>query len=154
VRRFNSIQVHTTHFSQHTEITLQGILNRVYTLRLFEENVERALQRKDNRTWTLARHLYVHYLPTTYTHQRTCICRGVSPTSQIRAEVQTKSGHWFWARYREASEVIDLHELFNDYWSSVNHEFTVLSQSLSPTTSRISDSEGQRLLPLESIVTL
>ena len=50
-----------------------------------------------------------------------------------------KSGHSVWAKYREASEVIDLHGLFNDYWSSVDHEFTVPSQSLSPTSLHISD---------------
>jgi len=65
-----------------------------------------------------------------------------------------KRGHSFWATYREASEVVDLDRLFNDYWSSNNHEFTVLSQSLSPTSPRISDRESQRLLSLESIVAL
>jgi hypothetical protein len=63
-----------------------------------------------------------------------------------------KSGHLFWAKDREASEVIDLDGLFNDYWSSNNHEFTVLSQSLSPMSLRESDREGQGLLSLESIV--
>ena len=43
-----------------------------------------------------------------------------------------KSGHSVWAKYREASEVIALHDLFSDYWGSNNDEFTVLSQSLSP----------------------
>jgi len=84
-----------------------------------------------------------------------CVCRDVSPTSQIRAEVRTKIGHSFWAKYREANEVIDLDGLFRDYWSSNNREFTVLSQSLSPAGPRIaSDREGQRLLSLESIVSL
>ncbi len=55
--------------------------------------------------------------------------RDVSPTSQIRAEVRMKSGHSMWAKYREASELIDLDGLFNDYWSSNDHEFTVLGQS-------------------------
>ena len=50
-----------------------------------------------------------------------------------------RSGHSVWAKYREASEVIDLDELFNDYWSSNDHEFTVLSQSLSTTSPRTSD---------------
>ena len=57
--------------------------------------------------------------------------RGISLTSQIRAEIRMKSGHSIWARYREASEVIDLHGLFNDYWSYNTDKFTVLSQSLS-----------------------
>ena len=49
-----------------------------------------------------------------------------------------KSGHSVWAKYREASEVIDLHELFSDYWSSNNDEFTVMSQLSSPTSPCIS----------------
>ena len=65
--------------------------------------------------------------------------RDVSPTSQIRAEVRMKAGHSIWAKYREASEVVDLVGLFNDYWSSNDHEFTVLGQSLSPTGPRRSD---------------
>ncbi len=52
---------------------------------------------------------------------------------QIRAQVRMKSGHSVWAKYREAGEVIDLVGLFSDYWGSNNHEFTMLSQSLSPT---------------------
>ena len=56
-----------------------------------------------------------------------CVCRDVSPESQIRAEVRMKSGHSVWAKYREASEVINLDGLFNDYWGSDSHEFTVLS---------------------------
>ena len=64
-----------------------------------------------------------------------------------------KLGHSVWAKYRDAKEVIDLDGLFSDYWSSNNHEFTVLSQSLLPISSRISsDREGQRTLSLESIV--
>ena len=57
----------------------------------------------------------------------------------LHAEVQMKSSHSIWAKYREASKVIDLHGLFNDYWSSNDHEFTVLGQSLPPTSPRISD---------------
>ncbi len=69
-----------------------------------------------------------------------CVYRDISPTSQIRAEVRMKSGHSIWAKYREESEAIDLHELFSDYWTSNNQEFTVLSQySLSPTGQRTSD---------------
>ena len=63
-----------------------------------------------------------------------------------------KRGHSFWVTYREASDAVGLDGLFNDYWSSNNHEFTVLSQSLSPTSPRISDRESQGLFSLESIV--
>ena len=50
-----------------------------------------------------------------------------------------KSGHSVWAKYQEANEVIELDGPFSDYWSSENHEFTVLSQSLSPTGPHDSD---------------
>ena len=66
------------------------------------------------------------------------VYRGVSPTSHIRAEVQIKSGHSFWAKYREAGEAIELDGLFKDYWNSNDREFTVLSQSLSPPSPCIS----------------
>jgi len=49
--------------------------------------------------------------------------------SNLCAEVLMKSGHSFWAKYREGSEIIDLHGLFNDYWNSDDHEFTIQSQS-------------------------
>ena len=65
--------------------------------------------------------------------------RDVSPTSQIRTEVRMKSGHSVWTKYREAGEIIELDGLFRDYWSSNEREFTVLSQSLSPTSLRRSD---------------
>ena len=65
--------------------------------------------------------------------------RDVSPTSQIRAEVGMRSGHSFWAKYREAKEAIDLDGPFNDYWSSEDREFTALGQSLSPIDPRKSD---------------
>src|SRR5258706_10058696 len=86
----------------------------------------------------------------TYTHSLTA-GRDICPTSQIRAEVRLKK---FWARHREASEVIGLDGLFRNYWSSNDHEFIVLSQSLSPTRLRRSDCEEQRPLSLENIVDL
>src|SRR5258706_16395216 len=87
---------------------------------------------------------------------RTCVCsltggRDISPTSQIHAEVRMKK---FWAKHREASEVIELDGLFRNYWCSNDHEFTVLSQSLSPTGSRRSDFEEQRPFSLENVVDL
>ena len=68
-----------------------------------------------------------------------CVYRDISPTSQIRAEVRMKSGHSVWAKYREASEVIDLDGLFGYYWSSDDHDLTGLSQSLSPTSPHRTD---------------
>jgi hypothetical protein len=72
------------------------------------------------------------------------VYRDVSPTTQIRAEVRMKIGHSVWAKYREANEVIELGGLFSDYWSSNNREFTILSQSISPTSPRISLIEKDR----------
>jgi hypothetical protein len=116
-------------FGHRTEIILQDVLDREYTLRLFVENEERKLLTKDNRTWTPAQRPYVPCFPTRYTHGRLFICRDVSPTSEIRAEIQMRSGHLLWAKYRQSSEVIDIQALFNDYWGSKKHEFTVPSQS-------------------------
>ena len=152
MRRFTSVSVHTAHFGQHTEITLQDTPNREYDLSLFVENVESELQKRDNHTWVPSQRPYVSYFPNSSTHWWICVYRGVSPTSQIRAEVRMKTGHSVWAKYRDASEVIDLHELFSDYWSSDKHEFTVQSQSLSPSCTHRSDREGQRVLSLENIV--
>ena len=83
-----------------------------------------------------------------------CMYRDISPTSQIRAEARMTSGYFIWAKYLEASEAIDLHGLFNDYWSSNDHEFTVLGQSLLPIGPHRSDGEEQRPLPLEITVDL
>ena len=65
-----------------------------------------------------------------------------------------KSGQSVWTKYREGNEVIDLHELFSDYWSSKNHQFTVMSE-LSSSTSRVYLLiDDQSRLLLESIVAL
>ena len=50
-----------------------------------------------------------------------------------------RSGHLFWAKHRQRSEVVDLQTLFNEYWSSTKHEFTVPSQSWPRTSLLISD---------------
>ena len=65
--------------------------------------------------------------------------RSLSPTSLIRVEARLKSGHSFWKPYREGGELIDLRELFSDYWRSNDQVFTVSSQYSSPTGPRRSD---------------
>ena len=65
-----------------------------------------------------------------------------------------KSGHSVWTKYRQKREVVDLQGIFNDYWASKKHKFTVPSQSWSLTSPLISDREVQRSLSLESIVGL
>ena len=53
------------------------------------------------------------------------MCRGVSPTSEMRAEIEMTSGNVLRAKNLLASEVIDLQMLFNNYWNSNEHKFTV-----------------------------
>ena len=70
------------------------------------------------------------------------MCRGVSPTSEMRIGVQMRSGHLTWAKDQRASEPIDVQALFNDYWSSKKLEFTVPSKSSSLSGPLVSDHEA------------
>ena len=70
----------------------------------------------------------------------------------MRAEIQMRSGHSFWAKDRQHSDTIDIQGLLKEYWDSNQHEFTVLSQSQSPTSPLISHRAVQRLLSLEIIM--
>jgi hypothetical protein len=80
------------------------------------------------------------------------MCRGVYLTSEVRIEIQMRTGRLIWAKNRVASDVIDVQALFNDYWSSNKREFTVPSRSSSPTGPLVSDHEAQRTsFSLESI---
>ena len=61
----------------------------------------------------------------------------------------------FWTKKLLASEPIDIQALFNDYWGSKKHEFTVSSKSSAPTSPLISDYQAQRtLLSLENITSI
>src|SRR5258708_22752223 len=82
------------------------------------------------------------------------MCSNISPTSKMSAEIQMRSGHLFWSKYRQTTEAIDLQALFNEYWSSKKHEFTLQRQSCPPTSPLMSDREGQTSLSLENIVGL
>jgi len=65
------------------------------------------------------------------------------------------SSHLFWGKNRLAGELIDVQALFNDYWSSIKHEFMVLSKLSSPTRTPVFDYEAQRtLLSLESATSI
>ena len=55
--------------------------------------------------------------------------RDVFPTSKMHAEIQMKSGHLFWAKYRQTNEPIDLQDIFNEYWTSNQNDFIVPSRS-------------------------
>jgi len=118
-----------TDFGQHADITLQDTLHRDYALRLFIDNQEVGLQTQDNPSSTPAQRLYVPHFLTTHTHLWLCMCRGISPKSEMRAEIEMRSGHSFWTKIRRPSEPIDLQALFNDYRSTNKHVITVQSQS-------------------------
>ena len=83
------------------------------------------------------------------------MCRYLSPISEMRIETQMRSGHLLWAKSRLASELIDVQAIYNDYWSSNKHKFTVPSESSSLISSPVSDHEAQRTsLSLESIANI
>ena len=57
------------------------------------------------------------------------MCRNIFPTSEMRVDVQRITSQRFFAKSRQTNEVIDLQEIFNEYWSSYKDQFIVLSQS-------------------------
>jgi len=64
-----------------------------------------------------------------YTLTEVPMCRDIFPTSEIRVEIQRITRNLFGAKSRQTNEVIDLQDLFDDYWSSDKHQFTLSSQS-------------------------
>ena len=148
--RFPSFSHQTADLGHHTEITLQDVPNREYTLRLFLENEEREIQKTDNRSWTPVQRQYARYFLARYTHRTLYMYRDVSSISKIRAELQMRSGHSFWAKIRQKSDTVDIQELLKEYWDSTEHELTIPSQSQRPECPLVSDRGAQRPLRLES----
>jgi len=111
------------------------------------------LERKDNRTWAPVQYPYVLGLFITYTHRSMCVYRDISPISQVRVGIQMKSSHLPWAKKDQNVKEIGIHKLFEEYWTSKEHELTIPGRSYSPTSLCIPDTEVQRSLLLESIVT-
>ena len=146
MRRFASISRQTTDLSHNTDITLQDVPNREYTLRLFVENQEIEVQKTANRIWTPAQRQYALCFLTTYTRQNLRVSRDVSAISEMRVEIQMRSGHSVWAKIRQNSDVINIQGLLKEYWNSTKHEVTVTSQSRPPTGPPISNREAQRPL--------
>ena len=127
---------HTADFLRHTEITLQDVTNSEYQLKLFMGNQKIKLEKKDSRTWTPVQHSYVPCFLTIESHTRLCVCRDIFPTSEtpeaseMRVNVQRKTNNpLIFARNPQINELIDLQELFKDYWSSDKRQFTVQGQS-------------------------
>ena len=129
MRRFAPIWRHTADIAYNTEITLQDVPNREYTLRLFVENEEIELQKTGNRSWTPTERQYVLYFLATYTWRTLCVYRDVSSISEMRMEIQMRTFHSFLAKNRQNSDVIDIQGLLKHYWDSSEHDFTLPSQS-------------------------
>jgi len=131
---------------------VQDVPDLKYKLVLFVGSEVTDLERKDNQTWAPVQRPYVLGLFSTYTHRSMCVYRDISPTSQVRVEIQMKSSHLPWAKKDQNVKEIGLHKLFDEYWASEEHELMVPGRSYSPTSLFIPDTEAQRLLLLESIV--
>jgi len=130
---------------------VQDVPDLKYRLVLFVGDEAIELERKDNQTWAPVQRPYVLGIFTTYTHRGMCVYRDISPTTQVRVEIQMKSSHLLFAKKDRNVKEIGLHKLFDEYWTSEEHELTVPGRSYSPTSLFIPDTEAQRLLSLESI---
>ena len=111
---------------------------------LFVGSEQIELERKDNRTWAPVQRPYVVRRLITYAHRSLCVYRDISPTSNLRVEIQIKSGHLHWAKKIQNVKEIDIQKQFNEYWTSGQHELMVLGWSSSQTSPLISDGEAQR----------
>ena len=108
---------------------MQDIPDLKYKLVLFVGSEAIELQRKDNRTWAPVQRPYVLSPLTTYTYRNLCAYRDISSASQVRVEIQMKSGHLPWAKKDQNVKEISLEKVFNEYWTSGKHEITVPGQS-------------------------
>ena len=45
--------------------------------------------------------------------------------SNLRVEIQIKSGHLTWAKKNQNSKEIDIQKPFNEYWTSKEHEIKI-----------------------------
>ena len=64
--------------------------------------------------------------------------------SNLRVEIQIKSGHLHWPKKIQNIKEIDIQKPFHEYWSSGEHELTALGRSSSQTSPLLSDGEAQR----------
>ena len=60
----------------------------------------------------------------------------------MRVVTETKRGHGPWAKKVQTTEVIDLENLFNDYWSSNAREITVSGQLQCPSNLPAANTEA------------
>ena len=124
---------------------MQDIPDVKYKLVLYVGSETIELERKDNHTWAPVQRPYAVHLLATLTHRTLCVYRDISPTSNVRVEIQIKSGHLPWAKKDQEIKEIDIKKPVDEYWTSEEHELTVPGRSPSlPVSPLISDREAQR----------
>ena len=133
---------------------MQGIQDLKYKVMLFVGSQPIELETKDNLTWAPVQRPYVLRLLAMYTHRSVWLYRDIAPTSHVGVGIQIKKGHLPWAKKNQNIKEIDIKKLFNEYWTSQEHELTVPGRPSSPTSPLISDRKAQRRLSLESIIAL
>ena len=92
-------------------------------------NQKLELERMGDRKWTTINSRYVPCFLTIQAYWRLSVCRDFFQTpeaSEMLVNIQRKSGSLSSAK---VNQVIDLEELFKDYWSSNRRQFTGQSQS-------------------------
>jgi hypothetical protein len=70
----------------------------------------------------------------------------------MRVDIQVKSAYLSLGKKEQGTADIDCQALFDDYWSTTAHEFTVRSQLESPTVRSSLTEKVQRTLLLGNIV--
>ena len=118
---------------------MQDIQDLKYKVMLFVGSEPIELETKDNLTWAPVQRPYVLRLLATYTHRSVWLYRDISPTSHVGVGIQIKKGHLPWAKKNQNIKEIDIKKLFNEYWTSQEHELTVPGRPSSPTSPLISD---------------
>ena len=68
----------------------------------------------------------------------------------MRAEIQKRTGHSYWAKNRQNDVIIDIEGPLKEYWGSPEREFRVSSPLRPLNGPFISDRETQRPFPLEN----
>jgi hypothetical protein len=105
---FNNLWSMITDFEHQIEITLQNVIHREYTLRLFVESERENSSRETIEPGHPRERPYVPCLLVLDTLREGYAYTETFPRHpKMRTEIQMRSGHLLWANYRQTSEVID-----------------------------------------------
>ena len=134
---------------------MRDIPDLKYKVELFVGSKAIELQwNKDNQTWAPVHRPYVPHPFIKITHRSLCVYRDIYPTSDVRVEIQIKSGRLSWGQKDRNTKKIDIKKFFNEYWTSEQHNPTIPGRSFSQTSLLSTDGEAQWGLPLEIIVAI